>query len=97
MAKNVGCTPSYKADMQCLFQLMLNREKNVVEVHKLFGRMFNVIWYRRKFKEVAEVDECKRILDSIESAESDLNEIMQAWCLSDNDKDLIWSLTLKTV
>lgn len=97
MEKNRAFTLCYKSDMQCLFQLLLNREKNVVEVHKLFGRMFNVIWYRRQFKKATEVSECKRILDSVVSAENDLRELLQTWCLSENDKKLIWSLTLKTI
>ena len=90
-------TPSYKADMQCLFQLMLNRERNVVEVHKLFGRMFNVIWYLRKLEESTDIDQTRQILADVENAKDDLRELMQAWFLSGPDKELIWSLTLKTI
>lgn len=97
MAKNVCYTPCYKADMRDLFQILLNREKNVVEVHKLLGLMFNVIWYLRKLNESTDIDCTKQILDDVENAKNDLREIIKAWCLSDSDKELIWSLTLRTV
>ena len=97
MAKNVGYTPCYKADMRDLFQLLLNREKNVVEVHKLLGSMFNVIWYLRKLEESRDINQTHQILTDIENAKNDLRELMQAWCLLDSDKELIWSLTLRTV
>ena len=97
MAKNVGYTSCYKADMRDLFQLLLNREKNVVEIHKLFGLMFNVIWYLRKLEEATDVSQVKQIQDSVEEAKNDLRELIQVWCLLDSDKKLIWSLTLRTV
>lgn len=97
MVKNVGYTLCYKADMQCLFQLLINREKNIVEVHKLLGLMFNVIWYHRKLLESTDAEESRRIRTDIENAKNDLRELMQAWCLLDSDKQLIWSLTLRTV
>lgn len=97
MAKNAGYTPCYKADMRDLFQLLLNREKNVVEVHKLLGSMFNVIWYLRKLEESTDINQTHQILTDIENAKNDLRELMQAWCLLDSDKELIWSLTLRTV
>lgn len=97
MVKNVGYTLCYKADMQCLFQLLINREKNIVEVHKLLGLMFNVIWYLRKLLESTDAEESRRIRTDIENAKNDLRELMQAWCLLDSDKQLIWSLTLRTV
>ena len=97
MAKNAGYTPCYKADMRDLFQLLLNREKNVVEVHKLFGKMFNVIWYLRKLEESTDIDQTRQILADVENAKNDLRELMQAWFLSGPAKELIWSLTLRTV
>lgn len=97
MEKNVGYTLCYKADMQCLFQLLLNREKDVVEVHKLFGLMFNVIWYLRQLEKTTGIDETKRMQCRVERVKSALRELMRAWCLSDSDKSLIWSLTLRSV
>lgn len=97
MKKNVGYTICYGADMRCLYQVLLNRQKNIVEVHKLFGRMFNCIWYRRKLAE-AETPEGESLARwSIEDADKELSEIMSAWCLLDSDKNLIWSLVRRTV
>ena len=97
MIKNVGYTLCYKADMQCLFQLLINREKNVVEVHKLLGRMFNCIWYRRKLEE-SETPESESLARwSINDADNELRELMHAWCLLDSDKSLIWSLIMRSV
>lgn len=97
MMKNVVYTFSYKADMQCLFQLLLNHDKNVVEVHKLLGRMFNCIWYRRKFKQADRLDDKMEILASIDVADSELNELMKAWCLCIHDMNLILSLVRQSV
>ena len=95
--KNVVYTLSYKADMQCLFQLLLKRDKNVVEVHKLLGRMFNCIWYRRKFEQADRLDDKMVILASIDVADSELVELMKAWCLCINDMNLILSLVRQSV
>lgn len=97
MMKKIVCTLSYKADMQCLFQLLLNHDKNVVEVHKLFGRMFNCIWYRRKFELADSFEDKKKILASIDIADSELVELMKAWCLCINDMNLILSLVRESV
>lgn len=97
MKKNVVFTLSYKADMQCLFQLLLNRDKNVVEVHKLLGCMFNCIWYRRKYETADSFEDKKKILASIDVADSELVELMKAWCLCIRDMNLILSLVRQTV
>lgn len=97
MMKNVVFTLSYKADMQCLFQLLLNRDKNVVEVHKLLDRMFNCIWYRRQYETADSIDDKKKILASIDVADSELVELMKAWCLCIRDMNLILSLVRQTV
>ena len=97
MKKNVGYTPCYGADMRCLFQLLLNHNKNVVEVHKLMGCMFNCIWYRRKLVEAETPEDESLARWSIEDADSDLSKIMSAWCLLDSDKNLIWSLVKRSV
>lgn len=97
MDKNVGYTLCYGADMKCLFQLLLNREKNVVEVHKLLSRMFACIWYRRKVAE-AETPDLKAFARlSVEDADNDLRELMRAWCLLDSDMNLIWSLVKRSI
>lgn len=97
MIKNEGYTSWYKADMRDLFQLLLNREKNAVEVHKLFGRMFNCIWYRRKLAE-AETPEGESLARwSMQEADNELRELMSAWCLFEGDKNLIWSVVYRTV
>lgn len=97
MERNVGYTPCYGADMRCLFQLLLNRQKDIVEVHKLLGRMFNCIWYRRKLA-VAETPEGESLARwSIDLADTELREIMRAWCLLDSDRALIWSLVQRSV
>ena len=97
MAKNVGLTLSYRALLRHLFEVVLLHNKNVVEVHKLFGLMFNVIWYQRKLKETTDVDQTKQIQESVENAKSDLGELMHAWCLEYGDRDVIWALINKTV
>lgn len=97
MEKNVGYTLCYEADMRCLFEVLLNRKKNVVEVHKLFDRMFNCIWYRRQL-EKSETPESESLARwSIEDADKDLRSLMHAWCLLDSDKNLIWSLVQRSV
>ena len=97
MAKKVVYTLSYKADMQCLFQLLLNRDKNVVEVHRLLGCMFNCIWYRQKYDITDSFEDKKAILASIEIADSELTELMKAWCLCIRDMNLILSLVRQSV
>lgn len=97
MEKNVGYTPCYGADVKCLFQLLLDRQKNIVEVYELIGRMYNCIWYRRQLFR-AETEESESLARwSIDSADCELREIMGAWCLSDSDKNLIWSLVKSPV
>ena len=97
MTKNVVYTLSYKADLQCLFQLLLNRHKNVVEVHKLFDLMFNCIWYRRMYDKADSFEDKKKILTSIEIADSELKKLMKAWCLCIRDMNLILSLVRQSV
>lgn len=97
MEKNVCYTVSYGADMRGLFQLLLHRHKNIVEVHKLLGRMFNCVWYRRKLAE-AETPEGRSLARwSILDADNELRELMCAWCLLEGDKNLIWSLVQRSV
>ena len=97
MEKNVGYTICYGADMRCLFQLLLERQKNVIEVHKLLGRMYNCIWYRRKLAE-AETPEGESLARwSISEADNELRELMSVWCLLEGDKNLIWSLVQRSV
>ena len=87
----------YQADMKCLFAILLQRGKNVVEVHKLLGRMFNCIWYRRKLKE-AETHEGRALARwSINDADNELDALMAAWCLSDDDRSLIRQLVKLSV
>lgn len=97
MANYVGYTSDYKANMRELFQLLLNREKNVVEVHKLFGIMFNVIWYSRQLDKATDDTQVKQIQDSLDDAKRDLCNILKAWCLSERDKRLIYLLILSSV
>lgn len=97
MKEFVRDTLAYRADMRSFFKLMLDREKNVVEVHKLLGRMFNCIWYRRQL-DASETPESESLARwSIEDADSDLRELMSAWCLLEGDKQLIWSLVKRSV
>lgn len=97
MIKNVGYTACYKADMRDLFQLLLYREKDVVEVHKLFRLMFKCISYRRALAD-AETSESESLARwGIDEADSELRELMAAWCLLEGDKQLIWSLIYRTV
>lgn len=97
MKKNVGYTVSYGADMQCLFQLLLNREKDVVEVHMLLVRMFLCIWYRRQYEKAESMEQKKDILKSVELADTDLNQLMNAWCLLISERNLILSLVRNSV
>ena len=97
MKKNVDYNIRYEADIRCLFKLLLDRQKNVVEVHKLFGRMFNCIWYRRKLAEAETPEGDSLARWSIKDADNELQEIMSAWCLLEGDKALIWSLVQRSV
>lgn len=97
MEKNVGYTLCYGADMKCLFQLLLNRQKDVVEVHKLLERMNKCIRYRRDFHK-AKTPESESIARwNIDDADTELRVIMRAWCLLESDKALIWSLVQRSV
>ena len=97
MEKNVVYTSWYKADMRDLFQLLLNREKDVVEVHRLFDRMFRIIGHLRLLEKAIDEEEAERLRSCVEDAKNDLRELMQAWCLFEGDKNLIWSLVYRTV
>lgn len=97
MEKNVGYTLPYRADMRCLFQVLLNREKDVIEVHRLFDRMFRVIGHMRLLEKAIDAAEAERLQTCIEDAKADLRELMQAWCLLEGDKNLIWSLVHRSV
>lgn len=97
MIKNVGYTVCYKADMRCLFQLLLNREKNVVEVHKLLGAMFNCIYFQRAILQVKDPERVEGYQRELEASKVHLRELMNAWCLLEGDKQLIWSLVGRTV
>lgn len=83
--------------MQSLFQLLLYREKDVVEVHKLLGRMFNCIRYRRALVESRTPESESLARWSMDDADNDLSEIMNTWCLLEGDKALIWSLVKRSV
>lgn len=97
MEKNVGYTLLYKSDMTCLFGILLDRNKNVVEAHKLFERMNDCILSRRRF-EKSETPESEALARwSIERAENELRELMRAWCLLDTERNLILSLVRRTV
>lgn len=82
MEKYVGYTLCYKADMQCLFQLLLNREKDVVEVHKLFERMYDCISYRRLLDVPKTPEQFSHACRSVIEVDKDLRELMRAWCLN---------------
>lgn len=97
MANNVIYTLRYKADMTCLFGILLDREKDVVEVHRLFDRMFCIIGHLRLLEQTLDAEEAERLQSRIEDMKADLRELMQAWCLLESEKQVIWSLTLRTV
>lgn len=97
MANNVGYTLSYKADMTCLFGVLLDRNRDVVESHMLLELMYNCISYRRLYEVVKDPDKKKIVLDSINSADAELNELMNAWCLFITERNLILSLVRRSV
>lgn len=97
MERNVGYTACYGADMRCLFQLLLNRQKDVVEVHLLLERMFKCIRYRRDFHKAKTPETESLARWSMDLADTELREIMRAWCLLDSDRALIWSLVQRSV
>lgn len=97
MKKNVGYTIAYAADMKCLFELLLFRQKNVVEVHELFRLMFQCISYRRSLADAETCESESLARWGIDEADSELRELMAAWCLLEGDKQLIWSLVYRTV
>lgn len=97
MIKNVGYTACYQADMRSLFALLLGREKDVVEVHKLLDAMYNCISYRRFIHQAGTPEKESYARRSMEDADNELRELMNAWCLLEGDKQLIWSLVGRTV
>ena len=97
MIKNVGYTACYQADMRSLFALLLGREKDVVEVHKLLAAMHNCIHYRRVFHQTTTLESESLVRWSMQTADDELRELMSAWCLLEGDKQLIWSLVRRTV
>lgn len=97
MIKNVGYTVCYKADMRDLFKLLLDREKNVVEVHELLRLMFQCISYRRSLADAETCESESLARWGIDEADSELRKLMAAWCLLEGDKQLIWSLVYRTV
>lgn len=97
MEKNVGYTLCYEADMKALFQLLLARKKDLVEVHKLLGRMFNCIYYRRRLAKAETPEGESQDRWGIEEADNELRSLMSAWGLYDGDKALIWSLVFRSV
>lgn len=97
MIKNVGYTACYQADMRSLFALLLGREKNVVEVHKLLAAMHNCIHYRRVFHQSTTLESGNLAKESAINADDELRELMNAWCLLEGDKQLIWSLVYRSV
>lgn len=97
MEKNVGYTACYQADMRSLFALLLGREKDVVEVHKLLAAMHNCIHYRRVYHQPTTLENESLAKGSILTADDELRELMRAWCLLEGDKQLIWSLVYRSV
>ena len=97
MEKKVGYTPCYGADMKCLFQLLLYWEKDVVEVHRLLGRMFNCIWYRRKLAKAKTLEGKSLEQFSIDIADTELRELMRSWGMLEGDRNLIWSIIQRSV
>lgn len=97
MIKNVGYTACYQADMRSLFALLLGREKDVVEVHKLLDAMYNCIHYRRTFHLSTTLESGNLAKGSVLTADDELRELMRAWCLLEGDKQLIWSLVYRSV
>lgn len=97
MIKNVGYTACYQADMRSLFALLLGREKDVVEVHKLLDAMHNCIHYRRVLHQSTTPESESLARWSMQTADDELRELMRAWCLLEGDKQLIWSLVGRTV
>ena len=86
----------YLVNMRALFDLLLSHEKDVVEVHKLLGRMFNCIFYRSDLAK-AETPESESLARwGIDDADRDLSELMCAWCLSEFEKKVIRDLVKAT-
>lgn len=82
----------YFTSMKMLMAELIEREFRVNEIHKLFGRMFNVIWYRKKLKE-SETSENEALARwSLSDAQDNLNEIMRDYSFDEDIKRAIRNL-----
>lgn len=82
----------YSKSMQILFNELLRQEMKVDAVHKLFGKMFNVIWYKRKFQEAATPESEALARWSMRDAENDLDKIIREYSFNDEIRQAIYSL-----
>ena len=87
----------YSADLDVVFLMLLNRGKNVVECHKLFGIMYKCICYRRVLKKALRPEYEKTIRRYIQEWDNELNELIHAWCIGEQARQAIWDLVQASV
>lgn len=97
MKENGSYTLGYAVAMKDLFGLLIQREKNVVEVSKLFSAMNVCIRARRDFQR-SETPESEALARwSMDRADTELSTLMRAWCLLEGERDIIRSLVRSSV
>ena len=87
----------YAAAIACVFRMLRAREKDVVEIHLLFGRMFNCIYNRRQLRKADTQSDRYIRTQCVEESDNDLNVLMDTWCLSKEVRDVVWFLVLSSV
>lgn len=97
MKENSNYTLGYAVAMRDLFGLLIQREKNVVEVSKLFSAMNDCIDARRDFQR-SETPESEALARwRMDTTDTNLSSLMRAWCLLEGERDIIRSLVKSSV
>lgn len=97
MKENNIYTLGYAVAMRDLFGLLMQREKDVVEVSKLFSVMNACIDARRDFQR-SETPESEALARwRMDTTDTSLSSLMRAWCLLEGERDIIRSLVRNSV
>lgn len=90
MKKNV-----YFDSMKTLFNEMLQREFDAQEVHKVFGCIFNVVWYRKMLQKSETPEEEALARWSLSDANSNLDDVCRDFAFDEEVKAAVRNLTNK--
>lgn len=89
-------TGDYRTDMQQLFNVLLNREKDIIACHVFLGYMHDVINASRSYR-LAETPEGQALAHwKAQDARRELDRCMFAWCFSEEERALVRKICVKT-